>query len=122
MKVITFNNITFIIGQSAKDNWDLLDNAKRKNNSYIWFHLNSFPSPYVIMYTSLDELEKIIKLSDNKLTISDFLHFGAVLCKNNSKYKFLNDLKILYLPLNKISKSYTVGEVIITGKKNIIKL
>ena len=30
--------------------------SKLINNDYIWFHLNSFPSSYVIMYSTLTDL------------------------------------------------------------------
>lgn len=113
MKEVEFNNIKFYIGQSAKENWDLLD--KTINKSYIWFHLNSFPSPYVIMYTSLEDLEKI-DISNS------YLYYGANLCKENSKYKFLKNLKIIYTPVKNLSKTSIIGEVLIKGKKNFIKI
>ncbi len=113
MKMIEYNEINFYIGQSAKDNWDMLDKAKNINQDYIWFHLDSFPSPYVIMYATTTELQT---------NINSYLYFGANLCKENSKYKNLRDLKILYIPVKKLTKGDKVGEVIISGKRNIIKL
>ena len=118
MKSYEFKNIKFIIGTNAKENWEILDNMKNLNEDYLWFHLNSFPSPYVIMNCTKNEMEKIY----NKNQIKDILEFGAKLCKENSKYKFLNDLKILYMPLKKLEKGEKIGEVIISGKKNIITL
>lgn len=53
---------------------------------------------------------------------NDFLIYGAQLCKSNSKYKNYNNLKICYTSLKNIKKTQKIGEVIIIGKKNIIKL
>ena len=58
----------------------------------------------------------------DKNEIKEILEFGAKLCKDNSKYNFLNDLKILYMPLKKLEKGNKIGEVIISGKKNTISL
>ena len=59
MKIEEFSGIKYYIGRSAKDNWELLDNMKNKEEKYIWFHLNSFPSPYVIMEATMKEISEI---------------------------------------------------------------
>ena len=118
MKSYVYKNINFIIGNNAKENWQILDNMKHLNENYLWFHLNSFASPYVIMNCTKNEMEKMY----DKNEIKEILEFGAKLCKDNSKYKFLNDLKILYMPLKKLEKGNKIGEVIISGKKNTISL
>ena len=130
MKELEFNNVKFYVGQSAKENWDLLDNAKIQNKNYVWFHLNSFPSPYVFMWSSISNLEEIIRKSkevnvkniDLSPTVDQYLNYGATLCKENSKYKFLNNLKIMYTTVNKLKKTDNVGEVEIKGKSKIINL
>ena len=118
MKSYVYKNINFIIGNNAKENWQILDNMKHLNEDYLWFHLNSFASPYVIMNCTKNEMEKMY----DKNEIKEILEFGAKLCKDNSKYKLLNDLKILYMPLKKLEKGNKIGEVIISGKKNTISL
>ena len=55
MKTFEFENIKFLLGQNAQENWDILEEAQKINSDYIWFHLNSFPSSYVIMYSTLDQ-------------------------------------------------------------------
>ena len=114
MKDCEFNNIKFYVGQSAKENWELLDIAKAENENFIWFHLNSFPSPYVIMWYSIDDL-------DDK-SVNELLLYGANLCKEHSKYNFLKDIKIMYTTVKKLTKTETLGEVDIRGKTKIIKL
>jgi hypothetical protein len=80
--------------------------------------LNSFPSPYIIMHSTIKELNSLYSLKE----IHDILIYGATLCKENSKYSFLNDLKICYTSLNKLTKTEIVGEVLIKGKTKIVKL
>ena len=45
-----------------------------------------------------------------------FLTFGANLCKEHSKYKFLKDMKIMYTTVKNLTKTNKVGEVDIKGK------
>ena len=56
MKIEEFNNVKFILGQNAQENWNILDQAKKENEYYVWFHLNNFPSGYVIMYSTISDL------------------------------------------------------------------
>ena len=114
MREEIYKDIKFIIGQNAQENWDIFDQSYKINSEYIWFHLNSFASPYVIMYATLKELE----LEERQ----ELLIYGAQLCKENSKYNYLNNLKIIYCPLKKLKKTDKIGEILISGKKNIIKL
>lgn len=120
MKLIEYNNIKFYIGKNAKENWELLDKAKNENEKYIWFHLEKFTSPYVIMWCSLDDLEEIVennnKIEESQIHTSNFLNFGSQLCKENSKYKFLKDVKVMYTTVKKISKTEKIGEVNVKGK------
>ena len=114
MRETIYNDIKYVIGQNAQENWNILDEAYKINNNYIWFHLNSFPSCFVIMYLSIEELRDT--------SLNDYLTYGANLCKQNTKYRNLNDLKICYTSLKKLKKTNKIGEIIISGKRNIIKL
>ena len=118
MKVLEFENIKYYVGQTAKENWDILDKAKLENHNFIWFHLNSFKSPYIIMWLAIDNLNDINNINN----IDRLLNYGANLCKEYSKYKYLNNLKIMYTTVKKISKTDKLGEVAISGKYNIIKI
>ena len=113
MKLNSFNNIEYYIGENAQDNWDLFEKSKEINENYIWFHLNSFPSPYVIMYATMDDI---------KAMRESYLNYGAILCLENSKYSYLLNTKIIYCKLNKLKKGNNVGEIIIIGKKKLIKI
>ena len=114
MKKFIYNDIEYCIGQTAKENWELLDTLQQENSDYIWFHLNSFPSPYIIMKTDLQLI--------SEQSHSDYLIYGATLCRDNTKYRNLKDLKVCYTRLKKLKKGNKVGEVIIKGKTGIIKL
>ncbi len=114
MRETIYNDIKYVIGQNAKENYNILDQAYKINSDYIWFHLNSFPSCFVIMYSTLYELKPN--------NIDDYLTHGANLCKQNTKYRNFADLKICYTQLKKLKKTNKIGEIIISGKRNIIKL
>lgn len=113
MKLNEFNNVEYYLGENAQDNWDLFDKSKEINENYIWFHLNSFASPCVIMYATIDDI---------KTMSESYLNYGANLCLNNSKYSYLRDTKIIYNELKKLNKGSKVGEIIISGKKKLMKV
>ena len=98
-------NIEIIIGQNAQENWDIIDNA---DQSEIWFHLDSFPSPHVI-----------IKHTNPPKNI---IYQAAFLCKDYSKYKNYKNLKIIYTTCKNIKKTEVKGSVIIKGKTNKITI
>lgn len=97
MKEHEFNNVKFIIGENAEDNWNLFDMSKEINEDYVWFHLNSFASPYVIMYSTILDIKAIGN-------IETYINFGAALCLEKSKYSKFKDTKIIYSPLKKLKK------------------
>ena len=105
MKEFKYNNIKYYVGQSAKENWELLNKA---DQTYIWFHLNSFSSPYVIMCSSINNLEELIKVLEDVSSINQFLFYGAKLCKENSKYKNLKDIKVMYTDIKNVSKGFKI--------------
>ena len=101
MKTLDFNDITFKIGQNKTENWSLLN----ENNLYTWFHLNSFPSCYVICCTENITLELI--------------EYGAKLCKENTKYRNLKNLKINYTTIKNLKKAQQEGAVFYISKKQV---
>jgi predicted ribosome quality control (RQC) complex YloA/Tae2 family protein len=103
MKEIIIDDIKCKIGNNAIENWYLLENSKE---NYIFFHLSSFPSCYVIL-----ETEKEV---DEKKIIE-----AATLCKNNTKYKNLNNIKIDYCLCSNLIKGDKVGEVIYKSNRKV---
>jgi len=101
MKSEIYNEITINIGQNAEENWNIID----FESDYIWLHLNSFPSCHVI-------------IEDNNPS-NDILIHAATLCKTNTKYKYLKNLKICYTKCNNLKKGNDVGSVIYKSKRKV---
>ena len=101
MKVEEFNDITIIIGQNAQENWDLIN----FDCDYIWLHLNSFPSCHVIIEDNNPEQE--------------VLEYAAQLCKENTKYRNLKNLKICYTKCNNLKKGKDIGSVVYKSNRKV---
>ena len=101
MKVIIIDDIEIVIGQNASENWELLE----LDEMYIWLHLNSFPSCHVVICH--DNPEDYI------------IQYAAELCKNNTKYKNLKNLKICYTPIKNLKKATDIGSVIFKSKRKV---
>ena len=101
MLILEYKNIIFKVGKNSKENWDLLN----ENQNHIWFHLASFPSCYVIC------------LDDNPSF--ECLMYGANLCKLNTKYRNLRNLKVNYTKLSNLSKGEEEGSVYIKSNKKV---
>jgi len=108
MKTIIINKITYIVGQNATDNWDMLNIPSIKEYD-IFFHLSSFPSCYVILITN----DVIVSQKD--------IITGASLCKSNSKYRH-QSLYVDMTPFSNIKKGGVVGEVIYKSRKKVKKI
>ena len=107
MKSFEINEVTVLLGETAKENWSLIDEA---SDDYIWMHLNSFPSGHIIIQS--DSLDDTI------------LNEAASLCKQNTKYRNLSNLKICYTKVSNLIKGEKVGSVHFKSnrKVNTIKL
>ena len=115
MKVYELDNIKYNVGENAKDNWDIIDNAKQ---NYVWFHLDSFSSPHVIMEKSLIHIKKDKTLKSEKV----YLLYGAELCKKYSKYKNYTNIKVMYTNIKNVKKGSKIGQVNIKGKRITINI
>ena len=93
------NGIKCYVGKNKEDNWNLLDYAFKTNMSWIFFHLSSFSSPYLI-------LEADYEFTDNE-TIAE----AAEILKRNTKYSNLKNIYIDYTILSNVKKTDTVGEI-----------
>jgi hypothetical protein len=103
MKEILIENIVCKIGENANENWTLLDNAKE---NYLFFHLTSFPSCYVIL-----EIE-------NEPS-TDIIYKTALQCKTNTKYKNLKNIKVDYCLISNLNKGDIVGQVIYKSNRKV---
>lgn len=95
MKIETVQNYKCVVGKSKEENWKLLDES---NPNYLFFHLTSFPSCYVILQTE----EKV----DNNVIIE-----CASLCLNNTKFRHLKNVYVDYTVVENVKKGDKVGEI-----------
>ena len=101
MKTEEFNDTQIIIGQNAKENWNIIN----FNCDFIWLHLNSFPSCHVI-------------IKDNNPD-EEVLNYAAQLCKDNTKFKNLKNVKVCNTKCNNLKKGPDVGSVIYKSKRQV---
>ena len=94
MKMEIFEEKIIKIGQSAKENWYLIDNS---NQNYIWLHLDSFPSCHIVI--------------EDENPSNELLLESARLCKENTKYRNLKNLKICYTTISNLIKGNEIGSV-----------
>ena len=96
------SDITIRVGQTAEENWDLIDDS---NQNDLWFHVEKQPSPHVI-----------IKVP-SKVTLSkSTLNYAALLCKEHSKYAQINHVSIIYTEIKNVKKGESVGSVLLKKK------
>lgn len=101
--------ITFLIGNNAHENFDILDQS---NGNDIWFHAKDYPSCHVIAKIPFEMNRNILKPIIKK---------GALLCKQNTnKLLLIKNLKIIYTEVNNIKKTNVIGTVNVSNKKEII--
>jgi len=86
------------VGTSARNNWEILDQAEPH---HWWFHLNSYPSCYVICEDG-DRVEECARL-----------------CKEKSRYKNLRNLKVCYTQCQNLVKTQKVGEVTFKSNRKV---
>jgi predicted ribosome quality control (RQC) complex YloA/Tae2 family protein len=102
-------DIEYIIGQHANDNFVIIENSK---NDDIWFHINNEPSGHVIAIIP-DNIEF------SKKQLRQIITQGALVCKENSKYKSQRNLEVVYAYVKNVEKTNIAGKVIITNQKII---
>jgi predicted ribosome quality control (RQC) complex YloA/Tae2 family protein len=115
MKIITKHidcinvDIDYKVGTCAQENHDIIDAADAED---LWFHISGCASCHVIC--KLPENVKLDKKSIYKIAIQ-----GAVICKQNSKYKSYKNVKIDYTKIKYVTKKEIPGSVIITNASSI---
>ena len=93
------------IGQNAKENWQLIDES---HASWTWVHLKSFPSCHVI-------------IEDENLSV-ELITYAGNLCKANTKYKNVPNLKISYCLVSNLQKGAKPGEVHFNSNRKVKEL
>lgn len=96
MKLLEINNIKLLLGQNAKENHLLIDDADPND---WWFHIDNHPSGHCIV-ECIDINKELI------LAAGQFI-------KENSKLKNNKKVKIIYTQIKNIKKTKNPGEVIL---------
>jgi predicted ribosome quality control (RQC) complex YloA/Tae2 family protein len=102
-------DIDYLLGKNAKDNFDIIDESKEND---IWFHINGEPSCHVIAI-----LEENIKY--NKKELRQIVTQGALLCKENSKFKSMKNVDVVYTNVSNLCKTEILGTVSVSNSKLI---
>ena len=98
----SLKDVTFLVGTCAQDNFDIIDISESDD---IWFHVRDGSSCHVI--AKIPAGEKL-----DKKTIHKIIKQGALLCKQESRYKSTKNLAIIYTKLRNVQKTGIVGSVI----------
>ena len=96
MKSIKFNEYTLVIGNNKNENNELLE---KSDLCWTWFHMENLPSCHGIINCSIEKLNK------------DVIYKCALNIKNNTKYKKIPRLNVIYTELKNIKKTDNLGEV-----------
>jgi len=106
VKVIENEIYRIQIGQSAQENWDLIDSAHALD---LWFHLEKFSSPHLILHMHMHDIPS------NKI-----IYECAQMVLENSKYKNLKNIYVIYTFIKHVKKdSSKVGSVFTSNTKKI---
>lgn len=95
MKTFTFNNVAFVLGQSATENWSILAKAEKY---YTWAHLDNYASAHVIIETDDPTEEELI--------------FAKQLILQQTK-KAPANATLITRPVNCVKRGSVPGEVIL---------
>jgi predicted ribosome quality control (RQC) complex YloA/Tae2 family protein len=100
--------ITFHIGKSPSGNFEIIDNADEDD---LWFHVDNESSCHVV--ASIPE-------NMDRKDIRYIMKQGAVLCKQNSKFKkSKTKTNIIYTKIKNVEKTDIPGKVEVSDGKNI---
>lgn len=102
MKSSIIDGCKVVRGENAAENWEIIAASE---GDWVWLHLNSFPSPHVIVQHT-DPPQSVLTVA-------------ADLCRDHSKYKRLRNLKVCYTKVSNLEKGYSVGEVFYRSNRQV---
>lgn len=107
MKKYMINDFEFLVGNNQQENQKLLDESCQTD---IWFHLDKLASPHGILKCELVDLTKTMATQ------------CCLLIKENSKYKNIKSVSVIYCPMKGVRKTEVPGKVILKGKTKKITI
>jgi len=100
--------VHFVIGKNAKENFEIIDHSKPND---LWFHIENAPSCHVIA--------KINDSWDRK-QIASIVKQGALLCKINSKFSSMQNVRVIYTKIQHVEKPKQLAPWLLLTKKYIV--
>ena len=101
-------DVEFIVGKSAKENFDIIDAA---SDHHLWFHVKGSPSSHVIAH---------IEDNIDRKNIRYIVKQGAILCKQHSKYASAKNVEVIYTQIRNVEKTGIMGSVSIQNEKTVV--
>ena len=99
---IQYNNIWFVVGKSAEDNWKIISNADK---DYYWVHADNVPSSHII-----------IEIDD---PLEDEIKYACQLCKSQTKQISNSSVQFIITQVKNIKLGSKSGEVYFKDKSNV---
>jgi predicted ribosome quality control (RQC) complex YloA/Tae2 family protein len=106
VKIIEKENTVYWVGRNSQDNWDTI---KSSNQEWVWFHLEKFPSPHVVICKNLDDIT------------DDEVNTACELVIEYSKYKF-NNIGIVHCQIKNLILGTDIGSVTFKSYKKTTKI
>jgi predicted ribosome quality control (RQC) complex YloA/Tae2 family protein len=103
MKSFTYKDITFLVGTSARENWDILSRAEK---DHWWVHLDGWPSAHVIVQT------------EATLHNEDLAFAHQCILEQTPKAPRNTYTRCIYTQVRWVKRGDVVGEVIIKPGKS----
>jgi predicted ribosome quality control (RQC) complex YloA/Tae2 family protein len=101
------NKTVYWLGRNAQDNWDIIKKAEK---NWLWIHLDKFPSGHVIICKDFDTVTK------------EELNYGCMLCLDNSKYKIMRNIGIVYTEIKNLKRGFSSGSIYFISNHKINNL
>ena len=96
---------TIRVGESAQENWDLIDSSKQND---LWFHVENNPSCHVVL-----------SAESGKTPHKSVINYCAALCKDGSKLKNNKNVNIIFTERKNVKKADTTGSVTTKNTRNV---
>jgi hypothetical protein len=107
MKIFNIETYVCRVGENARDNWGLLEESK---GNYVFFHLSSFSSCYLILECDYKNLYNIP---------NDIIIKAAELCKSRTKYRNLLNIRVDYTFCSNVKRGEAIGEIVYKSNKQV---
>ena len=94
MKTFQVDQVLMVLGENASENESLI---KESNTDFIWLHLDKFPSGHIIIQSNI--------------VSQSVLQIAAQKCLENTKYKNLKNVSIVFTTISNLNLTDKKGEV-----------